>query len=266
MWEIFQYEFVLRAFMAGIIISVLAPSIGAFVVVRQYSLISDTLSHGAFLGVALASLLKINPVLMAMIVTILAAFGIDILRRRKKVYSDAALAIFLWGSLSSALVILNFSSGSNAAVVNFLFGSIAAISVTDFYLILGVSAVSLVVVKFFYKEFLSVAFDEDLASAAGLKVGFINILMMLLTAITVAAAIRVVGLLLIGGLMVLPVISALQIAKSFKSMLFLAIGISLISMIVGLTISYFGDLASGATVVLTTIVFFIFSMVVKSWR
>ncbi len=260
MLEIFQYEFMVRAFSAGVVIALIAPLIGNFIVVRRYSLLADTLSHVALAGVAISVLTHQQPVIVAVITTIIAGLLIEYLRLHRQIYGESVLAIFLSGSLALAVVLMSIGNGLNTDLLSVLFGSIATVSGTDLTIMLILGAVVVVLIVLFYKEFFLVSFDEELAKASGLRVRLLNTIIVVLAAITVALAMRIVGVLLIGALMVIPVITAMQFGRSFKATIGLSIIASMIAVLGGLVIAYYADLASGGTIVLVALCLFIPSL------
>jgi len=263
MLEIFQFDFMQRALIAGLAIGVIAPSIGMFLVVRRYSLMSDTLAHVSLTGVAIAALVGWNPILVAVITTLVAAFGIERLRFSRNVFGESVLAIFLSGSLALSSVIFSAARGLNAGLTSVLFGSITTVTRFDVELIVALAIVVIVAVVLLYPKLFSVAFDEEVAEVSGIRVRFYNTLIVMLAAVTVALAIRVVGALLIGALMVIPVVAALQWRLKFSHSIFLAIIFSLVSIVSGLFLSYYLDLATGGTIVLLAIVIFTVSLMLN---
>jgi zinc transport system permease protein len=263
MLEILEYSFMQRALMAGLIIGVLAPMVGVFLIVRRYSLFADTLAHISLLGVAVGVLTYTNPVWTAILASVIGAVGMERLKSKTHLYGETILALFLSGSLAIATILMSLAKGFNANLLSFLFGSITTVTATDVLLIGGLGLFILAVVGVLYKELFFIAFDEEAANVAGLPVEKLNLLLMILSAITVALSIRVVGVLLIGALMVIPGITAMQFQQSFKKTILLAILFSLLSVIIGLFASYYFGLASGGSIVILAIIFFCFSFLVK---
>ncbi len=257
MLDIFQHSFILRGLIAGIIISVIAPLIGIFLVLRRYSLIADTLAHVSLAGIALGALLGWNPVLSALGVTLLSSLGIDKLRTSKKVFGESSLALFLSGSLALAVVLLSLSHGLNVNLLNYLFGSILTVTKNDIITIVVLAVVVLVAVVAFFKELLFTTFDEEAAHVSGVPTKFVNVLFILLSALTVSLAIPIVGVLLTAALIVIPVITALQLKKSFLQTLVAAEIISVVSVIAGIVLSYYLNIATGGTIVLVMLGFFL---------
>lgn len=260
MLEIFEFGFMVRAFAAGIIIAVIAPLIGTFLVVRRYSLLADTLAHVSLAGVAVGLLTKSSPVASAIILSVIASFGIEKLRGAKKIFGESVLALFLWGGLASAVVIISIARGFNVNLFSFLFGSITTVTPGDLYFVLILGGVILILILTCYKELFFVSFDEELAEVNGINAKRFNLILVVLAAVTVSLSMRIVGVLLIGALMVIPVITAMQLSRSFRQTLFLSIIISLVSVISGLFLSYYFDLASGGTIVLFALAIFLGSL------
>lgn len=262
--DIFQYSFIIRAMAAGIIVAIIAPLIGIFLVLRRYSLIADTLAHISLAGISIGLLFGINPILTALSTTIIASFGIEKLRTSRKVYGESALALFLSGSLALSVVLLSLANGFNSNLFSYLFGSITTVTTLDVYIITILSIVVISVILLFYKELVFITFDEDAAKVSGIKTKLINTLLIFLAAITVSLSIPIVGVLLIAALIVIPVVSALQFKQSFIKTIFYAEGISLFSVISGILLSFYLNLSTGGTIVLIMLAIFILTFILKS--
>jgi zinc transport system permease protein len=260
MLEIFQYDFMVRAFIAGTIIAAISPLIGTFLVVRRYSMMADTLAHVALAGLAVGVLLQTQPVFTAMITTVVAAIGMEQLRIKRNIMGESVLALFLSGSLAIAAVLLSIAKGTSMNPFAYLFGSIATVSAQDVQLIAVLGGVVVLIVLLFYKQFFFVSFDEELAKASGLRVQALHLLLIVLAAVTVSLAMRIVGALLVGSLMVIPVIAATQFGRGFRSTIGIGIAISLLAMLSGLTLSYYFGTASGGTIVVVALACFAASL------
>jgi zinc transport system permease protein len=248
--NIFQYSFIVRGLEAGIIIAVIAPAIGIFLVLKRYSLIADTLAHVSLAGIALGLLLGINPVLTALGAAVVASLGIERLRTSRQVYGESALALFLSGSLALAVVILSLAHGFNANLFSYLFGSIVTVTATDVWIILVLALVVILMLLIFYKPLIYVTFDEEAAKVSGVPVRRVNTILIILAALTVALAIPIVGVLLIAALIVIPVVTALQLKKSFMATIIYAEIFSILSVIAGIVASFYLNLSTGGTIVL----------------
>jgi len=261
MLEIFEYEFMQRAFLAGMIIAVLASISGTFIVLKRYSMISETLAHSALVGVAVGLVAGFNPLWMAVIITIVSAWLIEYLRYSFALYSDAVLAIFLSGSLAIAVIIVSLGGAFNNSLFSYLFGSILAVSDADLITIFIFGIVCLSVLLIFAKEFYFIAYDEEVAKTSGIRVRLLNFLLVSIVAIIIALSIRVVGSLLIGALMVIPTVSALQYKQGFVKTILISLFFAIFSVASGMTLSFYLSLPSGATIVLSILVIFIISLV-----
>ncbi|MCX8103471.1 MAG: metal ABC transporter permease [Candidatus Bipolaricaulota bacterium] len=256
-FEIFEFEFMRLAFVGGTIIGVLAPTIGIFLVLRRYGLIGDGLGHIAFGGVAFGQLVRADPIWMALGYSALAAIGIERLRATGRLSGDVAIAIFLSSGLALGLVLARLARRSTDQLWNYLFGSVIALQPRDAVQIALIAALALGVLFFVRRELFFITFDEETARASGIRVGAYNLLLVLLAALTIVSAIQIVGLLLISALLVLPVAAALQLARSFRQTLTLAIGCSVLSVYGGLIGSYYLDTQPGPTIVLAALMVFL---------
>jgi zinc transport system permease protein len=266
MFDIFSYGFILRGIEVGLIIGAISPLIGIFLVLRRYSLIADTLSHVSLAGVAIGLFLNINPLITAIGTSVLSSFAIERLRLSKKVYGESALSIFLSGSLAVALIILSLAHGFSVDLFNYLFGSILTVKQSDVYIILGVGIVVLISVLLLYKELIYITFDEEAAKVGGIPTKLINNIFIILAALTVALAIPIVGILLISALIVIPVVAALQLKKSFWKTLILAEVFSITSVFMGILASFYLNLPAGGAIVLTTLIIFVLTMFYQKVR
>ena len=263
MTEMLSYDFMQRAFLAGIIIAVLASISGSFIVLRRYSMMTETLAHSALVGVAVGLLVGSNPLWVAVVVALLSAWSIEYLRSYYHLYSDSVLAIFLSGSLALAVIIVSLADAFNSSLFSYLFGSILSVTAEDLYSMTIFGGIALAVLIGFYKEFYFIAFDEEVAQASGIRVKALNFLLVTIVAVIIALSIRVVGTLLIGALMVIPTVAALQYRQGFARTICLALGFAVTSVLIGMTCSYYFSLPSGATIVLTVLVIFIASLLIN---
>lgn len=249
----------IRAFIAGTCVAIVAPCIGTFLVVRRYSYMADTLAHVSLVGVACALLSGVNPVTGATVAAVAAGIGMERLRQTSKIFSDSVLSMFLSGSLALTVVLISAGRLSNANLFSYLFGSITTVTVLDIRLLAILTACVLGTLWLGYRWFFVVSFDEELARAEGVRAWFWNTLLIVLAALVVSASLRIVGGLLIGALMVMPVLTAMQFARSFRATLAVAVIASVLATLLGLTISYYANLASGGTIVLLSLFGFLFS-------
>jgi zinc transport system permease protein len=263
MLEMFEYDFMQRAFIAGLFIAILASVSGTFIVLKRYSLMSETLAHSALVGVAVGLVAGYNPLWMAVSVAILSAWLIEYLRSTFSLYSDAILAIILSGSLALAVIIVSIGGAFNNSLFSYLFGSILSVTSDDVRTIIIFGSLSLGALLLFSKELYFISYDEEVAQVSGIRVKLLNFLLVTVVAIIIALSIRVVGSLLIGALMVIPTSAALQFRVGFKDTMLISIFFALFSVIFGMSLSFYFSLPSGATIVLSVIALFILSLVIN---
>lgn len=253
-----NFEFIQRAYIAGAFVSALCAALGLFLVLRKFSLIGDGLSHVSFGAIALGLFLGVTPFLVAVPIAILASFLILRIERTTRLYGDAAIGIVSAAGVSLGVLLASLSGGFNVDLMSYLFGNILAVSWTEVVLSVILSAFVLGLIAFFYHDLFSSTFDGDHARVSGIRTDRLNALLAALTAVSVVLAIRVVGVMLVSALLILPAVSALQVARSFRTALFLSVALSVLSVLLGITLSFFADLPAGATVVLTNLVVFFF--------
>lgn len=266
MLEILQYGFMQRALLAGIIIGFLCPLIGIFIVLRRMSLIGDSLSHVALSGVAAGVLMGVYPLGMALIFSIFAALGIERLRKSYEEYAELSIAIILSAGIGLAVVLISLAKSVNIDLMGYLFGNITTVLPEDLWIIIGLGLIIMAVIKLLYKELFFIAFDEEGARLSGIPVNYINLLFIILIASTITLSMRIVGVLLVSSLMIIPVATSLQLAKSFKHATVLSIIFAEISVILGIFISYYLELASGGTIVLISVGILLCILLTKGFK
>ncbi len=263
MFEMFAYPFMINALIAGVIIAVLAAISGSFMVVRRYSLLTETLAHSALVGVAIGILIGSNPLWIAVLSALLSAWCIEALRRFFGLYSDAVLALFLSGSLALAIIIVSLADAFNSSLFSYLFGSILAVSADDVILIAFFGVIAMGLLLSSYKELYFIAFDEEVAQVSGIKVTLLNFMLVSIVAVIIALSIQLVGTLLIGALMVIPTVAAQRFGQGFLNTIILSVIFALLSVVSGMVVSYYLSLPSGATIVMVLLVIFVLSLAVN---
>jgi zinc transport system permease protein len=244
-------EFMRLAFGAGIIVGLLAPAVGFFLVQRRLSLIGDGIGHVAFAGVALGYLLDLPLVLTALVVSVGGALSIEALRARKTAAGDQALALIFYTGIAGGVVLVSAAGALNVNLFQFLFGSILTVTRGDLLVIACLGIGALAGIALLLRSLLAVSIDEEGARVAGMPVPFLNGVVAMLAALTIGVSMRIVGILLIAALMVLPVAAAQRVAWSLRSTMALSIGFGLAAVLAGLTVSYYANLPPGGTIVLT---------------
>lgn len=258
-----NYEFMRNALMAGVMVSVLCPLVGMFLVLKRYSMMGDTLSHSSFAGIAIGLSFGLNPLLTSFAFTSLCGVFIEFLRNYYKRFGELVMSIILTLSLGIAIILI--SSGRAATNVNsILFGSILTVSKEDLTLILIISILSIFTVIFLYNKLIYITFDEEGAKALGIKVSLINYLFTLIVGASIAVSIQIMGILVISSMMVVPVATALQFKKGFKSTLIISIIIGFIDIMVGLVSSYYINSAPGGAIAVTSVIVLMLSLIIKS--
>jgi zinc transport system permease protein len=264
--SIFDADFMRLAFGAGAIVGVLAPAVGFFLVQRRMSLIGDGIGHVAFAGVAAGYLIGVSPVAMGVVASVGGAIAVEWLRAQRRTAGDQALALLFYTGIALGVVLISAAGALNANLFTFLFGSILTVSRHDLILVAILGAVGLATVGLLYRTLVAVSLDEEGARVSGLPVGLVNVVLAALAGVTIAASMRIVGILLIAALMVLPVTAASRISWSVRSTIAIAITIGLASVVVGLTTSYYADLAPGGTIVLAAAAAFVLTSIAAAAR
>lgn len=262
--EIFQYDFMYRAFLIGIIVGLICPVIGLFIALRRMSMMTDALAHVCLSGVAAGLITGIPPVLSAALFATGGGLVIEKLRKRFSSYSEISIAIIMSTGVALGAIILDLGKGYGNNLMAYLFGSIVAISPNDILIITLTGSMVLILIFFLRKELFSIAFDEENARISRIPVDLINTLFTILTALTIAMSIRVIGILMVSSLMILPVAAAMSIAKSFKNAVVIAVIFAQIAIVIGLFASFYINLAPGGSIVMTSVVLLIGTFVCKA--
>ncbi|MBU5256294.1 metal ABC transporter permease [Tissierella praeacuta] len=261
--DAFHYDFMIKAIVAGVLIAISSSFLGIFIVLRKHSMIGDGLAHVSFATVAIALLLKQSPILISIPIVVLASVLILKLSEIDNLNGDASIGLISSFSVAVGILISSLSKGSNIDLFSYLFGSILVIS--DFELILSVilSIIILSIIILFYNSLFAITYDESFATTMGINVKKLNYLISILTGITVVLGIRIVGTMLISSMIIFPTVTALQISTSFKNTIIISEIISILSVIVGLFISFVYDLPTGATIVIVNAICFMISLFIK---
>lgn len=254
--EFLEFGFMQRAFAVGLVTALVGPAIGVFLVPRRLSLIADTLAHVALAGVALGLIGGVSPVAAALAVTLAAAAGIERLRARGALHGDASLAVFLSGGFAVAVVLISLARGFNVDLFGILFGSILTVSPGDVGVVLALGVAVAATIAVFYRQFLAITLSEELARASGVRVGALNLLLTMLTALTTVLTMRMVGVLLVSAMIVIPTLTGFALGSSFRRATLLAMAAALVSVTVGLIASYHLRVAAGGAVVLAALLVF----------
>ena len=249
--EIFQFDFMRRAFLVGIILAIIIPCIGVIIVLKRLSMIGDAISHTSLAGITFGLVFNINPILASVIFCIIAALSIEYIRKKISKYGEMSIAIIMSLSVSVAGLLSGFVS-NNANFNSFLFGSIVAISDFELKLIIIIGLISILIFILLYKEIFYITFNEKLARLSGVR--RINFIFTILTAITISISARTVGALIVSSMIVLPVAFSLQIAGSYKQTIIFSVIFNLLWTIVGIFFSYYFGLKPGATIVLISLI------------
>jgi zinc transport system permease protein len=266
MGEILALEFMQRALAAGVILSTVLATISFFVVLRSFSFIGVGVSHSAFGGVALGAILGVSPTGVAVPFAVGVANAIGIVSRRGKIGIDATIGIFFSLAMAIGIILIGLSDQYNVDLFGYLFGSILAVTLGDLVLTGILAAFILVTTALLFKEFLFVAFDEEVARASGLPVVFLDHFLLTILALAVVISIKVVGIVLVSALLVIPGSTALQLTRRYGWALLFSILTGLLSSVTGLVLSYYADLASGATIVAVAAFLFFLALVFGRFR
>jgi zinc transport system permease protein len=264
--EYLQYGFIQRALLCGSFIALLCSTLGVILVLRRLSLIGDGLAHVTFGSVALGLLLRVTPLYVSLPVVMLSSLGILKLTQRARLYGDAAIGIVSSFGVAGGVILASVAGGFNVDLFSYLFGNILAIGPDELYLSVALSLAVMAVMILYVNEIFSMTFDEEFARTSGISTEKINTMLVLLTSVTVVLTMNVVGIMLVSALLILPAVTALQIARGFRGAMLISAVVSLASVMGGLVVSLALNLPTGATIVMTNTLLFLAALAFRIVR
>ncbi len=270
MIDLLSYPFMVRALIAAAVTGLAAPAIGTYLVQRRLALLGDGLGPVAVTGGAVGLLNGASPTWVAVLVAVLGAVAIEVIRERGHTQGDVALALLFYGGLAAGVLITGLAGQSASRLQEFLFGSVTSVQVDDVVTTVVLAAVVLVVCLGMLPQLFAVAQDAEFARVAGVRVRLYNLLVAVLAAVTVTVAMRTVGLLLVSALMVVPVATAQQLTRSFRSTLHTAMALGLGAALGGLLVATYLstiplNVAPGPTIVLLALAGFVLAWPAGLW-
>jgi len=254
--EMLSYPFVLRAIIVGVPVSLCAAMLGVSLVLKRYSMIGDGLSHVGFGALAIAAVCGVAPLAVAVPVVIIAAFLLLRVSEGGRIKGDAAIALISSGALAIGVVAVSVKSGVNTDLNSYMFGSVLSLSQSDAVLSAALSVCVIILFVFLYPRIFAITFDETFATATGIKVRCYNVLIAVLTAVTVVLGMRMMGALLISSLIIFPPLTAMRIFRRFKAVVICSAVLSVVCFLAGMLASFFLETPAGASVVCANIVAF----------
>lgn len=255
--EMMSYPFVFRAVIVGLLVSLCASLLGVSLVLKRYSMIGDGLSHVGFGALAIATAMNLAPLTVSIPVVVLAAVLLLRISENSAIKGDAAIALISTSALAIGVIIISVTTGMNTDVCNYMFGSILSLSHLDVQISVALSTVVLILFVLFYNKIFAVTFDETFSRAVGTKAGVYNMLLAILTAITIVLGMRMMGAMLISALIIFPALTAMRVCKQFKTVILCSAIISLTCFLIGVVLSYWYSLPTGASVVAVNLTAFI---------
>ncbi len=264
--EMLSYSFITRAFVVGDSSSLCASLLGVSLVLKRYSIIGDGLSHVSFGALSVALAMGFSPLPVSLPVVVIAAILLLRLSETGKLKSDAAIALIASSSLAIGITVTSLTSGLTADIDSYMFGSILAMSQEDVVLSVVLSIIVLGLYLICYNKIFAVTFDESFSRATGVNVSFYNLLIAVLTAVTIVLGMRMMGALLISSLIIFPALTSMRVLKSFRGVVICSAVLSVAAFIVGMMVSYEYSTPVGASVVLTNLLFFLCAALVGGVR
>lgn len=264
MMEFLSYGFIQRALITGGILGVTCAILGVFVVLRRMAFIGVGISHAALGGVAIGLLVGAPPVAAAGAFSVAVAWVIGWITRRGEVSEDTAIGVFFPTAMALGVALISLSQTYRQDLLGYLFGNILSVGPGDLWFLLGLAGVSLSVLALFFKEFLFLSVDEEAAKAAGLPAAFLSYLLLTILAVTIVASMKLVGIIMVSAFLVIPAATGQLLGGSVRGMVLYSVGSALVSVFMGLWLSWLWNLPSGASVVLFAAALFFGSFVLRT--
>ncbi len=262
--DLLSYPFMQRALLASLAVGIICPFIGNFVVLRKMSFFSNAISHSAFAGIALGTLLGIDLSLSSLALAMFIAVFIAYLSEKTTLSHDTIIGIAFSGVIASGILLMGLLKGYRTDLFAFLFGDILAVSRSDLVIILIVSVFTLAIILTFFKAFLQITFNRDLAKVEGINVRLFEYMLFLIIALVVTVSLKIVGIILVTSLLIVPAAAAKNVASSMKGLFSLSSIFGVISGGAGLILSIYLNTASGPTIVLVSIGIFFMTMLKRT--
>jgi len=261
--KMMSYDFMARAVIVGLLVSLCASLLGVSLVLKRYSMIGDGLSHVGFGALAVATAANLAPLTVSIPVVMLAAFLLLRISENSKIQGDAAIALISTSALAIGVIVISVTKGTNTDVYNYMFGSILSMDPADVQLSVALSIVVIILFVFFYNKIFAVTFDEAFSRAVGTKAGVYNTLLAILTAVTIVLGMRLMGAMLISALIIFPALTSMRICKRFKTVVICSAAVSVTCFFIGVVLSYRYSLPTGASVVAVNMIAFIFAQLLS---
>ncbi len=263
--KIFSYGFLTRALFVGILISICAALLGVSLVLKRYSMIGDGLSHVGFGALGIATVFNLAPMMFSVPIIIISALFLLKLNEKGHLKGDSAIALLSVSCLSIGVLAVSLGTGTNIDIESYLFGSIVSVKEEHLYLSLALFALVSLTYIFFYNHIFSVTFDESFAKATGTSINLFNTILAILCALVIAAGMRIMGTMLITGLIIFPALCAMSLFKSFKGVIIASVIISVVCFFSGFVFSFMFNTPPGASVIIANLISYIIFRIIRKF-
>lgn len=261
--EIFSYEFMQNALLAGVLVSLVSGIIGTLVVLNRMVGISGGIAHAAYGGVGIASYFGFDPVLGAVLFSLLSSVTMGVARRKLRERSDTMIGVMWAVGMATGIIFVSLTPGYRANLMSYLFGSILAVSIQDIWWMAGIALATVLFVALFYRQLLAISFDEEFAIVRNLPVTVLSVLLLIMTGLTVVVAMRVVGLIMVIALLTIPSAIASMFFKDMRVIMLVAVGLGIVFISAGLVISFLSNLPAAAVIILLAGLVYFLAFIIK---
>lgn len=266
MLEIFQYPFMQRALIAGVILAAILALLGIFVVLRKMSFFASGIAHASLAGVAIGILTSQNPLIVALILSVIFSIIIYLLENKYRIASDTTIGIIFTSGMALGVVLMSLHQGYQPELISFLFGNILSINNQEIWLILLLGFLIIFFISFCLRELTLLSLDKETAYITGVKVNRLQAILYITLSVSIVLGIKVLGIILISALLITPVATSKLLATSFKKMAILSVVLAEAAVLSGMFLSYYLDLPTGPTIVLVSTIIFILSLLAKAFK
>lgn len=261
--EIFSYEFMQNALLAGVLVSLVSGIIGTLVVINRMVGISGGVAHAAYGGVGIASYFGFDPVLGAVLFSLLSSVTMGVAHRKLRERSDTMIGVMWAVGMAIGIIFVSLTPGYRANLMSYLFGSILAVSMADIWWMAGIAAATVLFVALFYRQLLAISFDEEFATVRNLPVTALSVLLLIMTGLTVVVAMRVVGLIMVIALLTIPSAIVSMFFKDLRVIMLVAVGLGIVLIWAGLVLSFLSNLPAAAVIILLAGIAYFLAFVIK---
>jgi len=267
MFELLEFPFMQRAIVGGIILGLILAFMGVFVVLRHMAFFGDGIAHASLAGIAIGVLAATNPIIIAIVYSVIIAIIIFYLERKTQLSSDVVIGIMFTASMALGVILISLKTGYQPELISYLFGNILSIQISELIVMIVFGVIVIAYLLIFYKQIAFIAFDEEGAKVNGINTHVLTLILYIALAVAIVLGVKILGIILVSALLIIPASIAKLVSKSFRNLIITGIGFSELIVLGGMGVSYYLDLPTGAVIILFgALIFFLVLLVQKGIR